>query len=136
MTQPTSGPQSAVDLIAAQREEYETYIAVTEINIGTARAFNTGDPVPASTVDRLNLLDLGLVAKRDSDDAVAILEQAHPVDPDEFLRDSVLSQATMPQDGMRMPAPSVTAVPESTSDTDVPKAETTTAKSGTKGGSR
>jgi len=47
------------DLAAAQAEEYGTYIATKPIDIGGARAFNTGDPVPVSHVKR------GVVAESD-----------------------------------------------------------------------
>lgn len=36
----------------AQAAEYNTYVAAKPIFIGTARAFNEGDPVPASHVER------------------------------------------------------------------------------------
>jgi hypothetical protein len=35
----------------AQRKEYSTYVATETIFYGGARAFNVGDPVPASSVD-------------------------------------------------------------------------------------
>lgn len=37
---------------AQQKAEYGKYVAVEQIYIGGALAFNPGDPVPASTVDR------------------------------------------------------------------------------------
>lgn len=33
-------------------KEYGMYVAVEPIDVGAARAFNVGDPVPASHVDR------------------------------------------------------------------------------------
>jgi len=36
----------------AQEAEYGTYVATVAIDIGGARAFNVGDPVPVSHVDR------------------------------------------------------------------------------------
>ena len=135
MTTPT-GPTSAVEMIEAQRDEYTKYIAVTEINIGNARAFNTGDPVPASTVERFDMVNLGLVAERDSDDGKAVVAQGSPVvDPDEFLRMDLAAQG-MPDTGVRMGAPTVTVVPESTEDGGTPKASTTKAATTTtaKGG--
>lgn len=50
MTAPT--PATAEELREAQRAEYGVYVAVTPIDISGARAFNPGDPVPASHVDR------------------------------------------------------------------------------------
>ena len=49
----------------AQAEEYGTYVAVNAIAIDGVRAFNPGDPVPKSHVER------GLV----SDDDVRLAEQ-------------------------------------------------------------
>lgn len=40
------------DYQAAVDAEYGTYVAVEPIEIGGARAFNVGDPVPKSTVER------------------------------------------------------------------------------------
>ena len=39
------------ELRAAQHAEYSRFVAVQAIDIGTARAFNVGDAVPASTVE-------------------------------------------------------------------------------------
>ena len=43
----------------AQEAEYSAFVATKHININGARAFNVGDPVPKSHVDR------GIVAKDD-----------------------------------------------------------------------
>ena len=43
----------------AQEAEYSAYVATKPIDIGTARAFNVGDPVPASHVKN------GVVSKDD-----------------------------------------------------------------------
>ena len=47
-------PDLTPDLVAEQNQavEYGTYRANKSIYIGTARAFNEGDPVPVSHVDR------------------------------------------------------------------------------------
>ena len=37
---------------AEQEKEYGQYVAASVIYVGGARAFNVGDPVPASHVDR------------------------------------------------------------------------------------
>lgn len=42
--------QSLADYRKAQQEEWGTYVATAPIDIHGARAFNTGDPVPASHV--------------------------------------------------------------------------------------
>jgi hypothetical protein len=49
MTAPV--PATAVELREAQRIEYSTYVALVPIDIGGARAFNVGDPVPVSHVE-------------------------------------------------------------------------------------
>jgi hypothetical protein len=46
VTQPTT----AEDARAAQEKEYSQFVAKETIFIGGARAFNVGDPVPASHV--------------------------------------------------------------------------------------
>lgn len=48
----TPKPLTAVQLREALGVEYGTYVAVGPININGARAFNEGDPVPASHVER------------------------------------------------------------------------------------
>ena len=62
MTSPILDPE--VEARRKERaEEYGQWEAAGVIEIGGARAFNEGDPVPAGTVARLKLDDLGLVAK-------------------------------------------------------------------------
>jgi len=50
MTAPV--PATAEELREAQRAEYGVYVAVGPIDINGARAFNAGDAVPTSHVDR------------------------------------------------------------------------------------
>ena len=45
-------PKTALELAEEQRVEYGTYVALGPIDIDGARAFNTGDPVPVSHVER------------------------------------------------------------------------------------
>lgn len=45
-------PSTDADLAAEQAREYGTYVALRAINIRGARAFNVGDPVPVSHVER------------------------------------------------------------------------------------
>ena len=45
-------PATAEELREAQRVEYGTYVAAQAIDIEGARAFNIGDPVPVSHVER------------------------------------------------------------------------------------
>lgn len=43
---------TAEQLTEAQRAEYSKYVAKEAIYVGTALAFNAGDPVPTSHVER------------------------------------------------------------------------------------
>lgn len=45
-------PLTAAQFKEALGAEYGTYVAVVPININGARAFNPGDPVPVSHVER------------------------------------------------------------------------------------
>ena len=45
-------PLTADEYRKAQEAEYGTYVAAQAIDIEGARAFNVGDPVPASHVER------------------------------------------------------------------------------------
>lgn len=46
-----TSPATAEELRSAQAKEYGQYVALSPIYIGGARAFNAGDPVPASHVE-------------------------------------------------------------------------------------
>jgi hypothetical protein len=52
------------ELRAAQEEEYGTYVAIVPIDVGNARAYNAGDPVPASNVAAHKYDETGQVARR------------------------------------------------------------------------
>jgi hypothetical protein len=52
MTQQPDQPVTFTDHAAAIAEEYGRYVANQPIFIGGARAFNPGDPVPVSHLDR------------------------------------------------------------------------------------
>ena len=54
---------SAEDFAAAQEAEYATYVATETILYDGVRAYNAGDPVPASNVEKHDYLQLGLVRK-------------------------------------------------------------------------
>ena len=47
-----SASVTAEQYAQALADEYSTYVAVTAIDIDGARAFNVGDPVPVSHVER------------------------------------------------------------------------------------
>jgi hypothetical protein len=49
VSEPTP-PQTVEEYKAAQQVEWGQYVAIEAIDIGGARAFNAGDPVPASHV--------------------------------------------------------------------------------------
>lgn len=55
-------PVTAAEYREAQGAEYGTYVATQEININGARAFNPGDPVPVSHVER-GVVDSDQVSK-------------------------------------------------------------------------
>ena len=57
MTTPAS-PATVEELRAAQAKEYGQWVALGPIALDGVRAFNTGDPVPASHVDG------GIVARK------------------------------------------------------------------------
>jgi len=63
--------QSVEDFAAAQTLEWSQYVAIAPINFGNARAYNVGDPVPASNAVRYGYLEQGLVAKTSSKAAAA-----------------------------------------------------------------
>ena len=51
------------DFAALQEAEYATYVATAVILVDGARAYNAGDPVPASNVERHDYIALGVVRK-------------------------------------------------------------------------
>lgn len=68
MSQPAV-EQAAIDRRSDTEKEYGVYVATEAINFGTARAFNVGDPVPTSHVERGLVTASGdgqNVAKRDT----------------------------------------------------------------------
>jgi hypothetical protein len=72
MTQPTPAPDAAArDLMAAQAEEYGTYVATQDIHVGLALAYRAGDPVPVSNVKIHGYDKIGWVAKTGTKAAAA-----------------------------------------------------------------
>lgn len=67
-------PESAEEHREAQAREYSQYTAVAVIEIGGARAFNIGDPVPASHVER-GVVPADSVAKSTTKAAAAATEK-------------------------------------------------------------
>jgi len=79
---PTWLPPAATAYLAAQAAEYGTYVATRTIYYEGVRAYNEGDPVPVSNVERHGYLEQGLVrraveelaalkARRDADAAAS-----------------------------------------------------------------
>lgn len=56
-------PSPVEDFAAAQATEYGAFVAVETILVDGARAYNVGDPVPASNVAAHGYLKQGLVRK-------------------------------------------------------------------------
>lgn len=52
-------------------KEYSQYVAVEPINVGSARAFNVGDPVPTSHVES-GVVPTSAVAKTNTKAAAAV----------------------------------------------------------------
>lgn len=67
MADTTTPAVATPDEVAAfrteQEKEWNTYIAVADITYNGARAYNAGDPVPASNVERHGYLTDKLVAR-------------------------------------------------------------------------
>lgn len=70
-------PEAMTDeeLRQAQEAEYGTYVATQPIDIGSARAFNIGDPVPVSHVTR-GVVSEDAVAKQTTKAGKAAIEQS------------------------------------------------------------
>jgi hypothetical protein len=61
--------------LKAQAAEWGTYVATSAIHINGARAFNPGDPVPASHVER-GVVSSDDVAKTNTKAAKAVTEES------------------------------------------------------------
>lgn len=70
-----AGYATATDYRKALTEEYGMYVAVSPIYFANTLAFNTGDPVPKSHVDR-GLVGPDLVAKTSTKAGSAAIEKA------------------------------------------------------------
>jgi hypothetical protein len=73
---------SAEDFAAAQAAEYSQFVAVAAIDYGGARAFNIGDPVPASNVALHGYLDAGLVHSTSAPSVQPAVPAAEPAPQD------------------------------------------------------
>jgi hypothetical protein len=68
-------PTTAAEFKDALGAEYGVYVATVPIDIQGARAFNIGDPVPVSHVER-QIVDSDQVAKRSTKAAEAAADAA------------------------------------------------------------
>lgn len=64
---------TAEEFRAAQEAAWTEYVAVVPINIGNARAFNVGDPVPKGHVDS-GVVSKDQVARRNTKAATAAID--------------------------------------------------------------
>jgi hypothetical protein len=72
---PTDDPVADAEAFRAKQEaEYGEYVAVEAVNIGGARAFNPGDPVPKGHVDS-GVVTKDQVARRSTKAAQAVTGQ-------------------------------------------------------------
>lgn len=73
-------PKTAEQLREEQEREYGTYVATQAIDIEGARAFNVGDPVPVSHVDR-GVVPSDAVAKTSTKAGQAVVAAAVAPEP-------------------------------------------------------
>jgi hypothetical protein len=74
-------PSLVEDFAAAQAAEYAAFVAVETILVDGVRAYNVGDPVPASNVDAHGYLQAGLVRKKADDPAPELTAPEPPPAP-------------------------------------------------------
>ena len=72
-----ASPRTALERRAAVEAEYGVYVATQPIDVGGARAFNTGDAVPVSHVKDYKYDELGFVAKRSTKAGQAAVDEAN-----------------------------------------------------------
>lgn len=107
-------PETA-ERLKAQEVEYGTYRAKGPIYVGNARAYNRGDAVPVSNVERWHYDDMDLVVK--------VGTQAEKDEfPDEFAKDAT---PTAPSDEDGIEAAVATALADATTK---PATTTTTSR--------
>ena len=63
------------DYLKEQKAEWDVYVATQPIDVNGARAFNPGDAVPASHVDR-GVVSKDAVARKDTKAAKAATEES------------------------------------------------------------
>jgi len=67
--------QTVEEYLKEQRDEWGTYVAVVAIDVNGARAFNPGNPVPASHV-KTGVVSQSDVAKTTTKAAQAVTEES------------------------------------------------------------
>jgi hypothetical protein len=82
------------DFAAAQEAEYATYVATEAILVDGARAYNAGDPVPVSNVEKHGYLQLGVVRKATdpAPEPVAVVPPAIPLGDDIVITDATTTK--------------------------------------------
>lgn len=83
-TTPTASPEDVAKLAAEQEKEYGTYVAVQPISFNGVPAYNVGESVPVSNVQKYKYDEQGVVAKitsKSAQDVVAAI-QSHSTNVD------------------------------------------------------
>jgi hypothetical protein len=60
---PVASPEDVEQLRSAQAAEYGTWVATASISVNGTPAYNAGDPVPVSNVQKFKYDEQGLVSK-------------------------------------------------------------------------
>lgn len=79
---PVASPEEVEKLRAALEQDWGTFIAVQPISFNGAPAYNVGDPVPASNVQRHGYEAQGLVAKVTTKAGQDVARQLHAATAD------------------------------------------------------
>ena len=74
---PLATAEETAAFVEAQAKEYGTYVAVAPISFNGVPAYNAGDPVPVSNVEKYGYLDQKLVAKTNSKAAQDMVRAIH-----------------------------------------------------------
>jgi hypothetical protein len=74
---PVATPEQVAEHRKELAAEYGTYVAVQPIDFNGVRAFNAGDSVPISTVERYGYASEGVVAKIGTKAATQVIGALH-----------------------------------------------------------
>jgi hypothetical protein len=72
---PLATPEEVAERRDEQQKEYGEYVAVAQISFNGALAYNVGDPVPVSNVNRYKYDEQGLVQKVGSKAAQEVISR-------------------------------------------------------------